>query len=445
MAESENHVFVFPTRRMPGKAFFEIPSSNPNLSRSRIYQWLCAKSGGTHMERIGNLVSSNTLSEQALRLRYRADPTQVDSAQGGRSQSKGSLDVSTSTAGEVGQERRLGARADTAAEGREPARRADDGPRRSEQANGEQKARARYQRDDRTLLKIRTQEGDVVKLRFAVSDAIRVDAKAGADEETLAELQLRASQDRRLSIMVRGELSETEMAAVRSVIEQASAVADDFFANDLSGAFATASSFNVDGSQLARVNLDLRRRESVTYSELGTSPQEARRRDEAGQRYRAAGEAGAERGTPGAAVGPTPRNAGEPVEPPPVSTDVSAQPDPEAVAGTTDPAAPTESLTPGTSLADALSSINRFLQRLLDRFEERGPAQQEAAAGSEETGFTFKLQVFESLVFTASQTQEAREAETESEAAQPAGLPDLLADTLAGLASESRLVLDAKA
>jgi hypothetical protein len=27
MRESENHVFVFPTRKMPGRAFFEVPIS----------------------------------------------------------------------------------------------------------------------------------------------------------------------------------------------------------------------------------------------------------------------------------------------------------------------------------------------------------------------------------------------------------------------------------
>jgi hypothetical protein len=394
------------------------------------------------MDRIGNLGSLNTLSEQALRLRYKADPATGDQAQAERQRAKGTLEVSTSSAGEVRHQRRssaaLNAPAANEARDRPAATRADDTPQRPAQRSEVQNANAQYRRDDRTLLKIRTQEGDVVKLRFAESDAIRMQAKEGADEQALTELQLRSRQDRNFSVMVRGELSESEMAAVRSVIEQVSAVADDFFDNDLAGAFATASSFNVDGSQLARVNLDLRRRESLTYSELGSAPQGALRRDEGAQR----GEPVNDRATPlRAADGAGPQARVEAV-----AAEDAAQAATQAVAGPTEPGATTEPVAPGGSLADALASINQFLQRLMERLDGNGGSQPGAATGSIELGFTFKLQLFESVVFTASQAAEQeREAAEDAEEAEAPRLPDLLSDTLAGLATESRLALNARA
>ena len=113
-----------------------------------------------------------------------------------------------------------------------------------------------YQRRERTALQIRTQEGDVIQLRFRAQDEAQArQTTSETTDQLINELSAALTSRSRLQISVRGELDAAELSAIQSVLNQAGALADDFFAGDLAGAFATAAAFQIDGQELARVSL----------------------------------------------------------------------------------------------------------------------------------------------------------------------------------------------
>lgn len=122
----------------------------------------------------------------------------------------------------------------------------------------------------RSAIRIRTQEGDLVTIRlrnverFSASDAAVSDADGEATRTSVE-----ASQSRSASFRIEGDLNDAERAAISEVVSQATAIADEFFGGDLSEAFANASAFEFDASQLQRVNLRFRAVEqrSVRYAE----------------------------------------------------------------------------------------------------------------------------------------------------------------------------------
>ena len=138
-------------------------------------------------------------------------------------------------------------------------------------------ASLRYRRSEKTTLQIRTQEGDVVRIKFQARESLRVKAERGgeADPES-TELELSARSSSKLSIKTQGHLNAGELAAIRDAVDQATQIADGFFAGDLQAAFETASAFDVDGEQLARVKLKLRVRERVAYTAQGFTSVQAK-------------------------------------------------------------------------------------------------------------------------------------------------------------------------
>ncbi len=124
-----------------------------------------------------------------------------------------------------------------------------------------------YRRTERAGLYIVTQEGDVVRLRIKVRDAMDATASSGTDSGTeVAQLAVDARSSVKISFHVDGDLNADELAAIRNVVEQVGALADQFFAGDVPAAFAAAQDLNIDGAQLAKVGLRLSVRQSVTYS-----------------------------------------------------------------------------------------------------------------------------------------------------------------------------------
>ncbi len=123
-----------------------------------------------------------------------------------------------------------------------------------------------YQRTERAGLYIVTKEGDVVRLRIKVSDSLNATASSGTTDGTqVAQLAVDARSSVKISFHVDGDLNANELDAIRGVVEQVGALADQFFAGDVPAAFAAAQDLNIDGSQLAKVGLRLSVRESVTY------------------------------------------------------------------------------------------------------------------------------------------------------------------------------------
>ncbi len=127
----------------------------------------------------------------------------------------------------------------------------------------------------RSTIRIRTQEGDIVKLdlrranNFSATD-VAVSNKDGAASETVVEFSSRS----RLVLRVDGDLNDAEFAAIKNVFAQAESIADEFFNGDLSAAFGLAAGFEFDAEQLARVNLRLRNRQdsNVGYAAIGNAP-----------------------------------------------------------------------------------------------------------------------------------------------------------------------------
>ncbi len=130
----------------------------------------------------------------------------------------------------------------------------------------------------RSTIRIRTQEGDVVRLDLRRAERLSAEDVAVADERGLAtRTEVSLSSRSRFTLSVRGDLSEAEFAAIRGVFVQAEAVADEFFGGDLSAAFALASNLEIDTEQLARVNLRFRSQEvsSVAFARIGDTRTDA--------------------------------------------------------------------------------------------------------------------------------------------------------------------------
>jgi hypothetical protein len=310
------------------------------------------------------------------------------------------------------------------------------GCRRCHAAAAPTAATLRYRRAERTALYIQTQEGDVVRLRIEVRDGA-VATLSGDDGTALAEISVDARSSTKISFHVDGDLNADELAAIRSVIEQASGLAQEFFAGDLPKAFAAAQGLDIDASQLAKVGLRLGVREQVTYSaaRLPTGP---------------AAVAPAPTAAPPSVPAALPAPAVEPAAPvavaTPTTTDAAPAPAPETapLAQTAPPETPpprdatepTPAARPALPALDlatgALATIADFLDRLLEVFDA-APA--DSSAGS--IDLSLKLKIFQSAVFHLSVSQPAAAADSTS------ALP-LVTETLDALAA-ARAPLDARA
>jgi len=315
----------------------------------------------------------------------------------------------------------------------------------------------KYQRTEKTSLMIRTQEGDVVRLRFRISDLASVEGAESRDGDSqLAELDLKAQSAVRLKVFVKGDLNADELAAIQSVVQQAGRLANEFFAGDALAAFASASSLEVDSQQLAKVAIRMRVREQLSYSQSATAlslplvPAGAGTADtgsaETGSAAEAASDAPvqiatapASAETPAADAAPA---AADTVDGAPVAdaADASAAPveataEPDA-AQAEEPAAaePATPSVPGNPY-ELLSTMLSFLTRLMEAFSQ--PAQAPAVdattaeSGEAETGgttfgnveFSLKLRIFTQLIASATIHAEEPAAE-EGEGAEASATPD---------------------
>ena len=112
---------------------------------------------------------------------------------------------------------------------------------------------------ERSTIRIRTQDGDVVVLKLKRNESFSY-AAAGTENASIE--QFEANQKTRMSFSVRGELDDGELAAIRSVFEQAEDIAAEFFDGDVAKAFESASALSFDSSELARVRLKFRQVET---------------------------------------------------------------------------------------------------------------------------------------------------------------------------------------
>lgn len=124
----------------------------------------------------------------------------------------------------------------------------------------------------RSTIKIRTQEGDVVKLDLRRRESFSAeDVSLRGPEGSFTSTEVSVSSRSRLAFTVKGDINEKEFAAIKGVFERAESIAADFFGGDLAKAFDAASSLDYDSEQLARVSLRLRERETtrVNFAQIG--------------------------------------------------------------------------------------------------------------------------------------------------------------------------------
>lgn len=126
----------------------------------------------------------------------------------------------------------------------------------------------------RSTIRVRTQEGDLVRLDLRrreslVASDVSVQSENGAFSSTEVEVSSRS----RLVFSVRGDLNDAELEAIRNVFSQAETVADDFFGGDLQAAFEASSALSFDTEQLSAVSLKFRERLSteVAYGEVSVT------------------------------------------------------------------------------------------------------------------------------------------------------------------------------
>lgn len=134
---------------------------------------------------------------------------------------------------------------------------------------------AETQTKQRSTIRIRTQEGDVIRLSLRNVERMSVeDTSITNGESTLSSTEIQVSSRSRMVLRVEGDLNEAEMTAIKSVFAQAEAIADEFFGGDLAAAFDMAAGLEYDTEQLAKVNMRFRERQvtNVAYAVSGTPP-----------------------------------------------------------------------------------------------------------------------------------------------------------------------------
>lgn len=131
----------------------------------------------------------------------------------------------------------------------------------------------------RSTIKIRTQEGDVVKLMLRRVDKMSASDTAQSSGNNFSSLtEVEVSSRSRMILKVDGDLNEAEFAAIQDVFMQAEKIANEFFGGDLAAAFDLAQGFEFDTEQLARVKMRFRFTEMtrVSYTEsVQTAPPSA--------------------------------------------------------------------------------------------------------------------------------------------------------------------------
>jgi hypothetical protein len=129
-------------------------------------------------------------------------------------------------------------------------------------------------RKQQSKIRIRTQEGDVVKLSLRRVDKLSAsDVSETNGETSTSRTEVEVSSKSRMMLKVDGDLNEAELAAIQNVFAQAEQIADEFFGGDIGAAFNMVQGFEFDSEQLSKVNMRFKMREvsRVAYSETRTT------------------------------------------------------------------------------------------------------------------------------------------------------------------------------
>lgn len=123
----------------------------------------------------------------------------------------------------------------------------------------------------RSTVRIRTQDGDIVTLTFRQRESFSGLSAADASG-SITELEM--SSRTRMDLKVRGDLDDGEMQAIQAVFDRAQEIAGSFFGGDLAEAFAKASELEFDDSELAKVRMNFREQEvtRIRFAQIDPYP-----------------------------------------------------------------------------------------------------------------------------------------------------------------------------
>lgn len=256
----------------------------------------------------------------------------------------------------------------------------------------------------RSSIRIRTQEGDIVHLELKRVDSMSASDVAVSNENGNAtSTEVEVSSRSRMILRVNGDLNDNELTAIMSVFEQAENIANEFFNGDIGAAFNLSQGFEFDAEQLARVNLRFRMRQvtNVSYTEAMQRPA-----IEAAESTVVAPQSDAS-------------SSAQPVETPAAATPVDDVPAAEAPAEPQpDVAAP---LADTSALAGFFDLVSSFLRSIGDGFDTNG-------AGSFRMHYSesFKLELLRTVIHASAP------AESDNAAANADGIIRSVVDALPG-------------
>ncbi len=288
---------------------------------------------------------------------------------------------------------------------------------------GPNAAAFRFQRSGDASLFLTTQQGDTVQIKIKNQVSATLASNEFQSGDTLvSQFGLESSESSKVSFVINGDLNADEMRAIGGVLEQVSAIAQDFFNGKVNDAFATAERFNMDGAQLANAAVDMNFQETLTYSSLvkpalpALSPATP-----------------VERAAPASDAAPSGVNP-SPLAPAPADdTPPSGPAQLEAEVGLPGAHADAHSAH-AQGIHQALDTIDGFLKGLVDRLKR--PLPSDKAGEPPAAGFALKLKLFQSVITTAAEGI----AQTD---ATRTPLPALVGDTLDALSAKQEPPLNA--
>jgi len=123
----------------------------------------------------------------------------------------------------------------------------------------------------KSMIKIRTQEGDIVRLSLRQATDLSASSSETVDgENSQKTTEIDFSSRSRMFVKVRGDLNAAEMGAIQSILGQAQEMADAFFGGDIGAAFSSAKGFEFDTDQLSRVKMrfSMRQESNIAFSQV---------------------------------------------------------------------------------------------------------------------------------------------------------------------------------
>lgn len=271
----------------------------------------------------------------------------------------------------------------------------------------------RFERSGDATVFLTTQEGDTIQIKIKNQASMMLDGGELQPGDTLvSQLRLESKESSKLSLVVNGDLNADEMRAIGGVIEQVSAIAQDFFAGNVSDAFATAERFDIDGTQLANAAVGMHMEEVLTYSSRSGPVLQNLAATEPSK------PAASETKPAGAADSPLTSSASD------------TQPAPQTHNGVK--AGPSRLLnnarvTHPLGIHESLDVIGSFLKGLMDKLKQPVPG--EKAGEAPAAGIALKIKIFQSVITTAA----AGHAQDDAERAP---LPALVGETLDALSAK---------